>query len=69
MKEERDGTVNNELKVGDCVNPVTGGCLMTVRTITGEDVRCDWFDDHQQLQSGAFKVSKLRPWLTAVAKE
>lgn len=48
-----------QLQAGDCVNLVSGGCLMTVRCISGNDAECDWFDGNQQLRWGVFRVSQI----------
>lgn len=45
---------------GDLAQKRIGGCLVTVRSVNGAQVECDWFDDNLQLQRATFQVTNLR---------
>lgn len=57
------------LKVGDCAQLKTGGCLMTVAQVfTGllagqPDISCVWFNDEGELKDGRFAADALRRWV------
>lgn len=44
---------------GDTVRLRSGGPLMTVTNVTGENVTCEWFDTQDQAQSRTFKALAL----------
>ncbi len=46
-------------KVGDTVRLLTGGPLMTVESVRGDDVVCVWFDNSKRW-SDVFKAAALR---------
>ena len=47
------------LKVGDRVRLRSGGPLMTVRSINGENIDCQWFTLPGELQSATFPLYML----------
>jgi uncharacterized protein YodC (DUF2158 family) len=48
-----------DLKPGDRVRLRSGGPLMTVHTINGETIDCQWFDNVGTLHSAAFPLYML----------
>lgn len=62
------------IQVGDCVQLLTGGCLMTADQrfpglLSGEsdrqrtEIACVWFNDAGELKRGRFEESNLRVWV------
>jgi uncharacterized protein YodC (DUF2158 family) len=49
----------HNFKVGETVKLNSGGPLMTVDSINGEDIYCEWFDDKGQHQGRTFKAHTL----------
>lgn len=47
-------------KPGDVVIVRSGGVPMTISTITGEDVKCQWLDAKQKRQEGTFNAAVLK---------
>ncbi len=47
------------LQPGDTVRLKSGGPLMTVDSINGEDVWCEWFDEKKNPQSKSFRLHTL----------
>jgi uncharacterized protein YodC (DUF2158 family) len=48
-----------DFKPGDVVQLKSGGPLMTVSTVCGEVLTCEWFDDRQQVLVRAFAAVLL----------
>jgi uncharacterized protein YodC (DUF2158 family) len=48
-----------DLKPGDRVRLRSGGPLMTVNTIDGENIDCKWFDNVGTLHSATFPIYML----------
>ena len=53
-----DGTMMAELKKGDVVALKSGGPRMTVSAISGESIKCNWFDN-TELREGGFDAATL----------
>ena len=51
-------SATKSLKVGDSVQSVSGGSVMTVRAIDGDQVLCDWTDTTGQ-HSARFPIKDL----------
>ncbi len=51
---------DTQLKPGDTVRLNSGGPLMTISTIEGQNAFCEWFTDDQQLQSRSFVITSLK---------
>ncbi len=48
----------DEIKAGDVVQLKSGGPKMTVRSVTGRECKCQWFDE-SKLTSGMFRLASL----------
>jgi uncharacterized protein YodC (DUF2158 family) len=46
-------------KVGQTVKLKSGGPLMTIDSINGEEATCEWFDSKQQIQVRTFGLHVL----------
>jgi uncharacterized protein YodC (DUF2158 family) len=49
-----------QFKAGKTVSLNSGGQRMTVKSVSGEDVTCEWFDDKKVAQLRVFKASSLK---------
>jgi uncharacterized protein YodC (DUF2158 family) len=47
-------------KVGDVVQLKSGGPIMTIAEINGDDAYCEWFSSGKQSE-GSFKMTSLVP--------
>ena len=47
-------------KIGDVVVLKSGGTKMTVRSVAGESVNCEWFTEERQIEQGVFHPDTLR---------
>jgi uncharacterized protein YodC (DUF2158 family) len=47
------------IQAGDRVQLKSGGPVMTVSDVENQGVWCQWFDNHQTLQSGSFNIHML----------
>ncbi|EME9804124.1 DUF2158 domain-containing protein [Vibrio alginolyticus] len=45
--------------IGDCVQLKSGGPVMTISDIDGTTVRCQWFDDKQEVKTRDFRAETL----------
>jgi len=50
---------NDEFKVGDVVKLKSGGLKMTIESIDGNVVNCQWFDKDNALKYGYFNMDTL----------
>jgi uncharacterized protein YodC (DUF2158 family) len=48
------------MKIGDCVQLKTGGCVMTINWVGVATIGCVWFDESQILHRGVFGTEALR---------
>jgi uncharacterized protein YodC (DUF2158 family) len=51
--------MTGELKLGDRVRMRSGGPLMTVHSINGDNIDCQWFTLQGELQSATFPFYML----------
>jgi uncharacterized protein YodC (DUF2158 family) len=51
---------DEQFKPGDVVSLRSGGPRMTVASVDGRSVMCEWFADDQQPQSRLFTVTSLK---------
>jgi len=51
----------SELQVGGTFRLKSGGPIMTLDEVDGDEVICTWFDSKQVRQSGVFKPQTLTP--------
>jgi uncharacterized protein YodC (DUF2158 family) len=49
-----------QLRIGDLVRVRSGGPLMTVTSVQGDQVNCSWFDQNGQSESQNFPVFALK---------
>src|SRR5580704_17782736 len=57
------------LRTGDLVRLRSGGPLMTVNTVDGDQVTCFWSTDEGNVLSGSFPVSELTAPITLPAAD
>jgi uncharacterized protein YodC (DUF2158 family) len=48
-----------QFKPGDTVKLKSGGPLMTIQSITGDEAWCEWFNAKEERQSGSFGLHML----------
>jgi uncharacterized protein YodC (DUF2158 family) len=48
-----------DFKIGDTVRLKSGGPLMTVKETSGDQVRCQWFDEKHSVQTHLFLAAML----------
>lgn len=49
----------DKFEVGQTVRLKSGGPLMTINSINGDEIWCEWFNDKNQPQARAFKRHML----------
>lgn len=49
----------DQIVEGDTVRMKSGGPLMTVASISGENANCEWFDNKDQAQFKQFRLSSI----------
>jgi uncharacterized protein YodC (DUF2158 family) len=49
----------DKIEAGSTVRLKSGGPLMTVDSINGDEAWCEWFDDKKQPQARSFKLHVL----------
>jgi uncharacterized protein YodC (DUF2158 family) len=49
----------DRIEIGDTVKLKSGGPFMTVSSISGDFVSCEWFDMHNQAQTKSFRLITL----------
>lgn len=51
--------MENEFKVGDCVRLKSGGPIMAIEFINITEIRCQWFNDDEEINAGSFQPECL----------
>lgn len=52
---------NKGFEVGQTVELKSGGPVMTITSITGDQITCDWFVNKHKHSSGTFPSASLKP--------